>query len=277
MNTIKIKANAKINIGLYVTSKRDDGFHNIETVFYPIYDLYDTLTIKKNVKTGFTSNNTQLKSDSSNLVIAALNELKKLTNKDLSVQIFLNKKIPIGAGLGGGSSDAAATLIGLNKLFALSIPNPELNKIALELGSDVPFFLLNKPAVGTSRGEILNEINLHIPQPILIVNPGVSISTKNAFKNITPVSTNINFQNLFNKITDFSLLKDEIKNVFETNIFEKYPAVKNIKEKMYRYNALFSLMSGTGSTVFGIFENQSDVIKCRDNFSEKYFKYISNI
>jgi len=277
MNTIIIKANAKINIGLYVTSKREDSFHNIETVFYPVYDLYDTLTIKKNVKTEFTSNNARLKSGSSNLVIAALNELKKLTNKDLSVQIFLNKKIPIGAGLGGGSSDAAATLIGLNKLFALSIPNSELNKIALKLGSDVPFFLLNKPAVGTSRGEILNELNLHIPQPILIVNPGINISTKNAFKNITPVSANINFQNLFNKIESFSLLKGKIKNVFETNIFKKYPSVKDIKEKMYRYNALFSLMSGTGSTVFGIFENQGDAIKCRDSFPEKYFKYISNM
>ncbi len=275
MNTIIIKANAKINIGLYVTSKREDSFHNIETVFYPVYDLHDTITIKKNGKTEFTSNNTQLKFDDSNLVIAALNELKKLTNKDLSVQIFLNKKIPIGAGLGGGSSDAAAVLIGLNKLFALSIPNSELNKIALELGSDVPFFLLNKPAIGTSRGEILNEINLHIPHPILIVNPGISISTKDAFKNIIPIPANINFQNLFNKNSDFSLLKDKIKNVFETNIFEKYPSVKNIKEKMYRYNALFSLMSGTGSTVFGIFENQGDAIRCRDSFPEKYFKYIS--
>ncbi|MCP5064678.1 MAG: 4-(cytidine 5'-diphospho)-2-C-methyl-D-erythritol kinase, partial [Ignavibacteriae bacterium] len=140
MIEIKLKAPAKINLGLNIVSKRDDGFHNLETFFYPIKSLFDELTFTKATSFSFSCDNEFLQNEKNNLIIAAHNLLEDFTKKNINVKIHLKKNIPIGAGLGGGSSDAATTLVGLNSLFDLHLTITELNDLALSLGSDVPFF-----------------------------------------------------------------------------------------------------------------------------------------
>ncbi len=276
MKKLTLNAPAKINIGLNIVSKRDDGFHNLETFFYPIYDLHDTLVFEKSNNFIFDSNNSDLIRDSDNLILKAHTLIEDFTKKKLTLRITLIKKIPIGAGLGGGSSDAAATLLGLNEFFNLEIGITKLNEFALKLGSDVPFFIKSKPALGYSRGEILTQSNTCIEFPILIVNPGIHISTKDAFGNITPQDSNFSYTYfLNNEKLDFTFISSGLTNDFENYVFSTYPEIENIKKTMLDSDALFSLMSGTGSTVYGIFETIEDAQKVSDKLSEKFFKFIS--
>ena len=275
MNRLKLKAFAKINLGLNIVSKRKDGFHNLETFFYPLNNLFDILTFEKSDRFIFTTNNTLLEKEENNLIISAHNLIEIFTQKKLSVKIYLEKNIPIGAGLGGGSSDAAITLLALNKFFNLNITKEQLKNIALQLGSDVPFFLENSSAVGKSRGEILEPSAIKITKPILIVNPGIHISTKEAFENILPKESNFNYNYfLTSEKIDYNYLKKNLTNDFEDFAFNKHPEIKKIKETMYQQNALFSLMSGTGSTVYGIFDNLDKAESCLRNLPNKYFKKI---
>ncbi len=277
MNIIKIKAPAKINIGLYVLSKRNDGYHNILTLFYPVENLFDEITIEKSGNFSFVCNCAELKDDKSNLVIRAKNLIEKYSGVSINVKIDLIKNIPIGAGLGGGSSDAAAVLKGLNYLFGLKIDLLTLKSLALELGSDVPFFINKNTAVGYSRGEDLQEINFKIRKPILIVNPGIHISTKEAFQNIKPQKKDFDYSKLLQDAEpNYKMMREALSNVFEEYVFGKYKEVSEIKEKMYSNGALFSLMSGSGSTVYGIFENFSEAEKTYKCFPENYFRFISN-
>lgn len=199
MKYIEIKAPAKINIGLNILEKRKDDFHNLSTLFYPIVDLYDVLTFELSDKFVFTCNTDSIANDDSNLVVKAKNILENISGKKINVKIHLKKNIPSQAGLGGGSSDAAATLISLNEMFQLGLDYKKLIELALQLGSDVPFFIKSKPAIGTSRGEILEYIDLEITEPILIVYPRINISTNEAFQNIIPNNVNINFHSLIKK------------------------------------------------------------------------------
>jgi len=178
MNYIEIKAPAKINIGLSILSERADGFHNLSTLFYPISDLFDVLIFEQANQFEFHCDSDMVPGDNSNLVVKAKNILEKITGKTLNVKIELQKNIPSQAGLGGGSSDAAAALISLNEMFKLNLNHAKLIDLALQLGSDVPFFIKSKPAIGSSRGEILDYVDIEIHEPILIVNPGINISTK---------------------------------------------------------------------------------------------------
>ena len=197
MKYIEIKAPAKINIGLNIVEKRKDGYHNLETFFYPICDLFDVLTFEQSDDFSFNCDVDELNSLEDNLVVKAKTLLEDETNKKLNIKINLQKNIPIGAGLGGGSSDAAATLISLNEMFTLNIPYDRLLELALQLGSDVPFFLKAKPAIGKSRGEILAIKEFEIPKYILLVNPRIHISTKEAFANITPQPSNLDYEHVF--------------------------------------------------------------------------------
>ncbi len=270
-----IKTPAKINLGLNIVSKRKDGFHNIETFFYPLNNLYDMLTFTFSSDFTFTSNNKNLNNERNNLILKAHKLLEKVTRKKLNVTIKLEKKIPIGAGLGGGSSDAACTLTSLNNLFKLKLSFNQLLSMALQLGSDVPFFLKSVPAVGKSRGEILEYSNIKITKPILIVNPGIHISTEHAFQNITFEKNIFNYKYfLNNEKINYIYLKENLTNDFEKFIFAKYPSINKIKTTMYNSGALFSLMSGTGSTVYGIFETKKDANNCKNLFPDNYFKVI---
>lgn len=276
MNTIRIKSPAKINLGLRILNKREDGYHNIQTLFYPIILLYDELIFTKSSNTCFLSDLNDPIDFNDNLIIKAKNELDKFSNQKIECEIKLSKKIPIGAGLGGGSSNAAATLIALNKLFDLNLSYEILSDIALKLGSDVPFFLLAQPAIGKSRGEILEKINIKIPFPICIINPGIHISTKELFSQIDPINIENDYSHL-----DFKLpkkikeLQDLIINDFEEIVFNKYAEIKSVHDSLLKSGALFSKMTGTGSTVYGVFENIEKAEKAIAKFPRHYFTFIS--
>jgi 4-diphosphocytidyl-2-C-methyl-D-erythritol kinase len=271
LENITVKAYAKINIGLNVVKKREDGFHNLETVFYQLKNLYDELTFEKANSYELIINNHENLTEN-NLITSALRLLEKLTGKTLKVKITLTKKIPVGAGLGGGSSDAAVTLSALNTLFNLDLPKELLQKSALQLGSDVPLFLFDYPTIGKSRGEILEKINLKISHPILLINPGIHISTKKAFEKITPHKNNFDYSKLTS--LPINAWQDNIVNDFESGIFELYPEIKKIKIDLIQAGALFSLMSGTGSTVYGIFPNLKKAKEAKNIFRDNHFTFI---
>jgi len=269
------KAIAKINLGLLITEKRPDGFHNLETIFYPLHDIFDTLTFEKADDYKYTSN-CNLKFDETNLIYSAVKALEEYTGKSLPVSISLDKQLPMGGGLGGGSSDAATTLTAINKLFNLDLSTDILLKIALELGSDVPFFLFSKPALAKGRGEIIMPLDFKIKGVILIINPNIHISTKNAFDNIIPEKRSINLS----EITDDNLLNCEkasktLVNDFEDYIFSIHPEIGEIKESMLKKGAKLSFMSGTGSTVFGVFSSLHDAMECSADFDYDFIKLTS--
>jgi len=277
MKFIEAKAPAKINIGLNILSKREDGFHNLSTLFYPINDLYDVLTFEIDDKFKFLCNVDSIPADKSNLVVKAKNILEKVSKKNFNVKIRLEKYIPSQAGLGGGSSDAAATLISLNKIYQLGLGYEQLVDLALKLGSDVPFFIKSEPAIGKGRGEILNFVDLKITDPILIVYPKINISTKEAFKNMLPIETQFDFLSCIrNGALDYNLMQKNVKNDFEKFIFEKYPEIEKIKDQLYNDGASFALLSGSGSTVYGIFPTLTTAGFAMRKFPKNYFYFLSN-
>jgi 4-diphosphocytidyl-2-C-methyl-D-erythritol kinase len=277
MNVLKIKAPAKINIGLTVVTKRPDGYHDLHTFFYPIKGLYDTITIERREKgTIFQTFNKELAySPNNNLIIKAHNLLEKTVKKKLNVKIRLDKRIPIGAGLGGGSSDAAATLLGLNEFFSLNLSEKTLKRLAIKLGADVPFFLNPVPSLAYGRGENLEPINISIPHPILLVYPNIHISTKTAFSTIIPA---YRIPSIPQVIEEHGyapkIWRRYIYNDFENGIFDTYEILKKIKIKMLQNGALFSLMTGTGSTIFGIFPTLEKAEEIRKKFEELFFTHI---
>ncbi|MFH1526919.1 MAG: 4-(cytidine 5'-diphospho)-2-C-methyl-D-erythritol kinase [Bacteroidota bacterium] len=276
MNFIQINSPAKINIGLNIVSKRDDGFHNLETLFYPLEFLHDTITFKKSEKFSFVCSKPELQ-DSSNLIVKAVKLLEQKTEKRFNVDIYLQKNIPVGGGLGGGSSNAAAALFAINELFQLNLTYEKLQELSLQLGSDVPFFIKAKPAIGKSRGEILTQVNFSIHFPILIINPGIHISTNEAFKNIVPKINTIKYEQIeFNNANEIKSWQGLIRNDFEECIFSKYKEIGRIKNILLENGALFSKMTGTGSTVFGIYENLSDAERIKKLFPESYFRFINH-
>jgi len=275
MEKLEVKSPAKINLGLNIISKRADRFHNLETIFYPL-KIYDILTFEKSKKDKFLSDDEHLRLNSSNLILRAKQILEELYGIKFTCKISLDKNIPIGAGLGGGSSNAASALLGLMKLFNLKIEADILRKIALELGSDVPFFLNPVPSYAESRGEKLTLLNFKIFENILIVNPRINISTKWAFSKIKTLNSQSNYAQLIvSNSFDYNSLRDLLSNDFEDIVFPLHPAIKNIKEKMYAGGAELSLMTGTGSTVFGIFKELEQAKSLQEFFvAKKYFTFL---
>lgn len=276
MKYIEIKAPAKINIGLHILNKRDDGYHNLSTLFYPINDLYDKLKFTLTDKFEFICDDPAIPDDDNNLVIKTKLLLENHTNKKLNVRIELEKNIPSQAGLGGGSSDAAAALISLNEIFNLGLKESSIYKLALTLGSDVPFFIKAKPAIGKSRGEILNYIDFEINEYIVIVKPPINISTKEAFNNILPSMQEINYNEIIAKnVINYDLLRTSVQNDFEKYVFIKYPEIERIKKKLYDSGAMYASMSGSGSTLFGIFNKEEEARKSIIHFPKNYFCWLS--
>ncbi len=253
-NTMLGFPNTKINIGLNITEKRTDGFHNLETIFYPIL-LSDVLEFIENEdETTFT--NTGIYIDippEKNLVLKAYNLLK--TEFSLpELNIHLHKITPLGAGLGGGSADASYMLTALNDYFKIGISEIELINYAQKLGSDCPFFIKNKPVFAEGTGNVFTEIELDLSSYyILLVKPDVHISTKGAFSNIKAVNPEYSLNELIKK--PIKEWKNLIVNDFEKNIFKLYPAIKAIKEDLYNMGAIYAQMSGSGATIYGIFES----------------------
>lgn len=277
---VKKNANAKINIGLEVLNKRGDNFHNINTIFYTLSELYDEIIFEKNDSDviNITSNVHELNS-SDNLIAKAIKKIERKKNKKFGLNIELKKNIPMGAGLGGGSSDAATTINAVDQIYELGLSYNEKLILAQSVGSDVPFFLQGGAALGRSRGETLTFFNYEVPFKIIVVFPDIHVSTPNAYKKLdrdfTPRKM-VDYVAILEKAKDNpSLFKSMIKNDFEKPIFEDYPEIKEIKQKLYKEGAVFSQMSGSGSSVFGFFENDIEFNSIKNTFS-KYQVFEAN-
>jgi 4-diphosphocytidyl-2-C-methyl-D-erythritol kinase len=251
--------NCKINLGLHILRKRPDGFHDLETVFYPVA-LQDALEIIQNPSAvpeiQLTTSGIQIDSTpEQNICFKAYHLLKKDFPHLPAIKMHLHKVIPSGAGLGGGSSDGAFTLALLNKKFNLGLKEEQLIDYALQLGSDCPFFIKNKPCFAISRGEKLEEIELDLSRyKIVLVNPGIHINTGWAFSKITPSDQRISLKEVIQK--PIEQWKDFLSNDFEEIVFAEHPQVKEIKNKLYKEGATYASMSGSGSTVYGLFEKE---------------------
>lgn len=264
--------NAKINIGLKVLNKREDGFHNLETLFYPVYksdilEIVESTTLKmEQYGIGIPVNGAE-----DNLCLKAYKLLKN--NFDIPpVEIYLHKNIPVGAGLGGGSSDAAHTILALNSLFNLNLTKEKMAQYASLLGSDCAFFIYNTPMLGEGRGEILSQIeaagleDLEQNYTIELVHPPYFVSTAQAYGGIVPRNRQreAGIAHPDNDIPLTELLqhpvsewKDLVFNDFEQTVFAKMPQLASYKEQLYREGAVYAAMSGSGSTMFGIFKKQT--------------------
>ena len=243
--------NAKINLGLNILSKRDDGFHNLISVFYPLYNYFDILEIIPAKKFRFTTSGLNIPGKT-NLCEKAYALMSSKYNVD-PVHIHLHKNIPIGSGLGGGSSDASFVLKGINQLFNLNIDNNTLQNISLQIGADCPFFIQNKVKLVSGIGDVMKEIDLDLSEyEIRIINTGIHISTKDAFSEIVCDDANNSLQNL--AFLPIEKWKESITNDFEKSLFNKYPKIKESKQKLYDSGAIYSSMTGTGSAVYGVFK-----------------------
>jgi 4-diphosphocytidyl-2-C-methyl-D-erythritol kinase len=267
--------NSKINLGLRILRKRNDGYHDLETVFFPI-PLTDVLEVArhnayhKTYSIPFGKTGIFLDGDpSDNLVIKAYKMLKKDFPKIPHVKIHLHKAVPAGAGLGGGSADAAFTLTLLNKEFNLGLSSEKLIKYSIKLGSDCPFFIINKPCFATGRGEFLEPIDLDLSgYKIIVVNPGIHINTGRAFLNIKPATPEKSIKDIIQR--PIERWKDELINDFEKWVFSQYKEIVDIKDKLYVGGAVFASMSGSGSTVYGIFpKNATPDLTFPDNYFVK--------
>ncbi|MCX6251893.1 MAG: 4-(cytidine 5'-diphospho)-2-C-methyl-D-erythritol kinase [Bacteroidetes bacterium] len=258
--------NAKINLGLRVTGKRADGFHNIETVFYPV-GLCDILEIIKAAdgKFEFTSSGLRIAGSSgNNLCVKAYNLLADQFHL-AQVKIHLHKIIPMGAGLGGGSSDGAFTLKMLNSLFHTGLSEEELADYARQLGSDCAFFIKNQPAFATGKGDQFEPLNIDLsPFRIVIVIPEIHVNTADAYSMIDRLPVIAGNQQIdLRRIRNQPLKewKTFLTNDFEQPVFSNHPEIRQIKEQLYQQGAIYASMTGSGAGVYGIFEKKEKVIK----------------
>ena len=260
--------NSKINLGLYITEKRSDGFHNIETCFVPI-GWNDVLEITPADEFSFKSSGIPIPGiPEENLCVKAY-EIVAEKYDIPPVRIHLHKVVPIGAGLGGGSSDASFTLTALNELFALDLSTKELESFAAKLGSDCPFFIQNKICIATGRGEILEPITVDFSgMHFIVINPGVHIGTKEAYSLVKPkIPDNPLKNSLLN--SDPGSWENSVFNDFEEGIFKNHPEIENLKKLLYSKGAQYAAMSGSGSSVFGIFDSIIDT----DEIATKEFDF----
>lgn len=275
---MKIRAYAKINLGLHVLGKRPDGYHNIETVFrlIDVYDELDVLQSDEGIQ--FFSNAPELANDNTNLCVRAANLLHDLTGTHTGVEMSMIKHIPIGAGLGGGSSDAAATLKGLTKLWSLDISSEELQTISATLGSDVPFFFTGQTAYATGRGEVLKPFDLGIPYWILVATPGIRVSTTWAYSTTKP-KPNLkrpNLQTLLEQeIGNLECLRTNLVNDFEEAVFPQFPEISTLKDALLAGGAELALMSGSGSSVFGFFTAPEKAEGLAKDLSSRFFTSVT--
>ena len=279
MNTVKINSNAKVNIGLKVLSLRKDGYHDIVTIFQEI-NLFDIIYISINpLGCNFNSNVNWLKNDKRNLCITAYEKMKKKFDIN-GINIDLTKNIPRGSGLGGGSSNAASVLKGIRQLYNLDISDNELENIAAEIGADVPFFIRGSIQLGEGVGDRLTPLKININGKYLIIIPEIIINTFWAYsqfkKNLDSSLSSINFAGLsIGKTISLDMLK-LFENDFESIVVPTYPEIGKIKEKLYALGARYASLSGSGSTVFGIFNDDVSLNNAFSYFSPKYKTFITN-
>lgn len=246
--------NAKINLGLYITEKRTDGFHNLTSCFYPV-PWSDILEITPSDVFEFSTSGLSISGALENNLCYRAYLLLKDAHAIPAVHIHLHKVIPMGAGLGGGSSDAAFTLMGLRDLFQLPLSNEALLPFAQKLGSDCAFFLTNQAQIGTEKGDVLQPFELNLAGKFLVmIYPNFGISTQEAYAGIRPKKALKNWEK--NLLKPLETWKETISNDFENSLFPSYPQLAAIKQELYALGASYAAMSGSGSTIFGIFDKE---------------------
>lgn len=276
MNSIDLKSRAKINLSIDVLGKRDDGYHIVEMIMQTI-DLYDNLKI-----TEIEEDSIKIKSDSvdiplneDNIVYKAAKILKCKFNIKKGVEISIQKNIPVAAGMAGGSSNAAAVLVGLNKVWQLNLSEEELNKIGLELGADVPFCITGGSSLAEGIGEELTKIDgLSEDVNILVCKPEIFVSTKEVYQalDIKELKKRPDNQKLVHalKNKDIKFISENMVNVLEEVTALKYKEIEEIENIMIKNKALGSMMSGSGPTVFGLFNNKEHAIKAKEELLLSY-------
>lgn len=258
---MKTRAFGKINLGLWVLGKREDGYHEIRTIFHPV-EIFDEIEVKE-------SQLVRIRCDGGpegdkNIVIKVLEELSKYKRSFYGADVYIKKKIPVGGGMGGGSSDAAAVLKALNDIYSINLNTEELVKIAGAVGSDVPYFLFGNTMQGKGRGELLERIDTDFSGRFFIFYPGFEISTKWAYSEIDKILKNDrvlkeeNFERAveFLKKGDFERFMEIIENDFEKIVFEYYPFFKNIKKRLIEEGARKVMLSGSGSGLWAYFDKE---------------------
>ena len=277
MNSITLKSRAKINLSIDVLGKRQDGYHLVEMIMQTI-DLYDLIEIneKDNDQITIKSTSDEIPLDCNNLVYKAANLIKKTFNINKGVEIHIKKNIPVAAGMAGGSSNAAAALVGLNKLWNLNLSNQQLEKIGLKLGADVPFCINGGAVLASGIGEELTPIKgLTKDVCILVCKPDLFVSTKEVYECIDSKDIDKRPNNKFLieclKNEDTRQLAENMFNVLEGVTMDKHPVIQQIKDIMTNNRALGAMMSGSGPTVFGLYENKEDAYMCK-SILENQFK-----
>lgn len=262
--------NAKINLGLTVTEKRSDGYHNIETVFYPV-SWCDALEILDNDNNEFQLSSSGLTvqgKTTDNLLYKVWTEIKKHRNLP-NIKIHLHKVIPMGAGLGGGSSDAAFLINALDKKYKLALEPDLKTAISSKIGSDCAFFLENKPVSAFEKGDRFSPASIDLSDYyILIVYPGIHSNTAAAYSGIVPGAKEFTPAEIITRYR-ISEWKNVLENDFEKSIFKKYPRIRDLKQELYNYGALYASMSGSGSSVFGIYAKEPSF-----TFPEEYIYFL---
>jgi 4-diphosphocytidyl-2-C-methyl-D-erythritol kinase len=249
------RAYAKINLGLHVLEKRPDGYHNIETVFHRV-NLFDEISFSFSSTVTVVSSPSIVPGDERNICFKAAKLLQDHLRIETGVKISIQKNIPVGAGLGGGSSDAASVLLHLSQYWGKKSPKELLHSLALQLGSDVPYFLHRGSALAKGRGELLEYFPFDVPYTILLCNPGIHVSSGWAYQQVKTRHHSADLKkNVVEGMQNPTALSS-LTNDFEPAVFRVHPAIGTIKETMLRSGAVVSLMSGSGSTVYGLFDDE---------------------
>lgn len=274
---LKLRAYAKINLGLRIVRKRGDGYHDIETFFHRVLP-FDEVTLEPADAIVMHTSNPALPIDSRNLCIRAAQLISDEHARGRGARITLGKNIPIGAGLGGGSSDAAATVLGLNRLWELNLPTERLHELALRLGSDVPYFLRGGSAYATGRGEQLGYAPLDLPYWVVLVYPNIHIATAWAFQNTSVALTQpaASLKDVvLSGVANPELLCRSLTNDFEPLVFHTHPAIAQLKERLEALGADLALLSGSGSSVFGLFSDEGDAGNAARILEQDFSVYVT--
>ncbi len=279
MHSLIVKAFAKINLGLLITGKRHDGYHTLETIFAPI-NWYDTIEFTDSDLISMSCTNIDLPVDDNNLCIKAASSLKQFAGIRTGVSMKLQKQVPFGAGLGGGSSDAATVLRVLNELWQVNASSVDLHALAVKLGADVPYFLAMKGlAYARGIGDELSDLSLTLPYYIVTVFPEEHIATVWAYKNFYP--------RFDRELPDLKKLASELcisgkkeelptfENDFEPAVFDHFPAVREVKSVLLQAGSIFASLSGSGSAVFGLFEQEDQALSAIKRLPEAYRKNLT--
>ncbi|WP_246060456.1 4-(cytidine 5'-diphospho)-2-C-methyl-D-erythritol kinase [Peptoniphilus catoniae] len=270
---MKVRSYGKINLSLDVISKRDDGYHNIKTIMQKI-SLYDELTFKRSSKKFILDSNIKSLCNEDNLIFKAYRLLESYCKKSLPIEVFLQKNLPIAAGIAGGTGNGAACLKALNKIYNLEIAPSDLEKISLKLGADFPYMLRGGTVLAQGIGERLMDLKDFSGVPLLIINPGYPVSTPEVYKNISLNNKRIDFDKIIELMEkrDIEALTFALENKMEAYVFKKHKELRELKDSLNKMNGA-ALMSGSGPTLFCLFNNEEDLNRAYNMFEGRY-KYV---